>query len=80
MSVNIAVFRIILQLGEDTNKTKVYRVKKCVIHPQYQGDYNDIAICQVIGEFQYSNQVSPVCLPFQHRTYSFAGSEVILLG
>lgn len=80
MNFDIKVFRIILQIGWDTNVTKLYRINKYVIHPQYDGNYNDIAVCEIWGKFQYGVKIGPACLPFYHKNDLFIGSYVKLLG
>ncbi|KAG4065350.1 hypothetical protein HA402_012295 [Bradysia odoriphaga] len=66
--------------GSDTNATKIYPISKCTTHPQYVGSNNDVAICEIIGDIQFSAQVGPVCLPFQHRRDSFNDVTVTVLG
>ncbi|XP_025161449.1 venom serine protease 34 isoform X2 [Harpegnathos saltator] len=70
--------------GTETNATKLYRMKECMIHPGYFPgntiNQNDIAVCQIIGSITYNDKVSPVCLPFQHSRDSFDESIVTALG
>lgn len=77
-------FRIILQIGDDTDAAKMYRINGCKTHPSYDinnnPSYYDIAICQINGTIEFNAKVGPVCLPFQRRYDSFSGSKVTLLG
>ncbi|KAM0726093.1 Venom serine protease 34 [Formica fusca] len=66
--------------GKETNATKLFRINNCEIHPKYNDIQNDIAVCKIYGSITYSNEVGPVCLPFQHRRYSFVGAIVTALG
>ncbi|XP_025161451.1 venom serine protease 34 [Harpegnathos saltator] len=66
--------------GAETNATKLYRVKECMIHPYSSGNQNDIAVCKIKGSITYNDKVSPVCLPFQHSRNSFDDSIVTALG
>jgi len=51
------------------------------VHPFYDNVSleNDIAIVMV-NFISFSEEVGPVCLPFQHQSDSFGGSYVDLLG
>ncbi|XP_020294866.1 venom serine protease 34-like isoform X2 [Pseudomyrmex gracilis] len=66
--------------NKETNATKVYRLSNYVIHPFYKGFSNDIAVCEIIGIIEYSAEVGPVCLPFQHQYDSFGGDIATMLG
>ncbi|XP_066600685.1 venom serine protease 34-like [Prorops nasuta] len=71
-----------LSTGSESNATKLYRISKAIVHPNYVSvtTGSDIAIIQIDGVFTYSNAVGPACLPFQHSFDSFAGDFVKLLG
>jgi len=72
-----------LRIGKDTNATKLFHLFKCIIHPWYQNDknaYNDIAVCKILGNIEYSDKVGPVCLPFQKKQESFDNNNVTALG
>lgn len=64
----------------ETDATKVYRLKGCKFHPEYNGNDNDIAICQTDDPIEFSAEVGPACLPFQHSQDSFDNNVVTLLG
>lgn len=66
--------------GSDTNASKLYRIEKCTSHPKYLDDINDVAICKIVGTIQFSAEVGPVCLPFQHKNDNFVGATVTILG
>ncbi|XP_020278554.1 venom serine protease 34-like [Pseudomyrmex gracilis] len=66
--------------NKETNATKVYPLSNYVKHPFYNGFSNDIAICEIIGIIEYSAEVGPACLPFQHQCDSFGGNIVTMLG
>ena len=53
-----------------------------VKHPNYNSDTqdNDIAIVTVNGVIAFSQQVGPVCLPFDHAGDSFGGNYVDVIG
>ncbi|XP_070169078.1 venom serine protease 34-like [Polyergus mexicanus] len=65
---------------EETNATKLFRIKNCEIHPNYEDIHNDIAVCNIDGYITYSNEVGPACLPFKHRQDLFTGNTVEALG
>lgn len=44
------------------------------------GDYNDAALLQVAGRFQWSSRVAPACLPLFYPYYDFAGRRVQATG
>lgn len=50
------------------------------MHPYYNEIHNDIAVCKIIGTIEYSAEVGPVCLPFQHKRDTFGGAVVDVLG
>jgi len=66
--------------GNETKATKLFRVSKCTMHPYYNEIHNDIAVCKIIGTIEYSAEVGPVCLPFQHKRDTFGGAVVDVLG
>ncbi|XP_011706495.1 PREDICTED: venom serine protease 34-like, partial [Wasmannia auropunctata] len=68
--------------GSDTDATKIFAVIGCVIHPKYnnKNNLNDIAVCKINGNIEYSAAVGPVCLPFRHKYDSFNGNIVTALG
>ncbi|XP_011876306.1 PREDICTED: venom serine protease-like isoform X2 [Vollenhovia emeryi] len=66
--------------NEETKATKVFRLDECKIHSSYNGRDNDVALCKIRGTITYSQEVGPVCLPFQHSTDSFAGRTVTAAG
>ncbi|KAL0117195.1 hypothetical protein PUN28_010202 [Cardiocondyla obscurior] len=69
--------------GRDTNATRLFPVIKIDIHPYYNNElygYNDVAICKIYGLINYSAEVGPVCLPFQHQQDLFYNQVVIALG
>lgn len=68
--------------GTDTNASRLYTVSRFDIHPLYNEETldNDIAIVTTNSIINFSEEVGPACLPFQHRFDSFAGSYVDLLG
>ncbi|XP_037044742.1 venom serine protease 34-like [Bradysia coprophila] len=66
--------------GSDTNATKIFRISNCIMHPRYEADHNDVAVCKIIGDIQFSAEVGPVCLPFQHRRDNFYDVTVTVLG
>ncbi|XP_058795937.1 venom serine protease 34-like isoform X2 [Phymastichus coffea] len=71
-----------LTTGDETNATKLYQVENYVVHPNYisnKKDY-DIAVISIRGTISFTNEVGPVCLPFQHYLDSFGGSHVDILG
>ncbi|XP_024867062.1 venom serine protease 34-like [Temnothorax curvispinosus] len=71
-----------LSTGADTNASRIYTVSRFYVHPFYNDASleNDIAIVMLNSDISFSEEVGPVCLPFQHRSDSFAGSYVDLLG
>jgi len=68
--------------GADTNASRLYTVSRFYVHPFYNNVSleNDIAIVMVNSVISFSEEVGPVCLPFQHQSDSFGGSYVDLLG
>ncbi|XP_067208364.1 venom serine protease 34-like isoform X2 [Linepithema humile] len=66
--------------GKETKATRLYRMNWCKMHPNYYVFHNDIAVCKIMGIIDYSAEVGPVCLPFQHKQNSFDGSVVTALG
>lgn len=68
--------------GRDTNATRLVPVEKMTIHPDYipKTATADIAILTTGRNIQFNLRVGPVCLPFEHRYDSFAGSFVELTG
>lgn len=66
--------------GSETKATKLFRVSKCIMHPYYNEIHNDIAVCKIVGTIEYSAEIGPVCLPFQHRRDTFGGAVVDVLG
>ncbi|KAL0124272.1 hypothetical protein PUN28_006255 [Cardiocondyla obscurior] len=71
-----------LSTGADTNASRLYTVSRFYVHPFYRDVSleNDIAIVMVNSIINFSEEIGPVCLPFQHQSDSFAGSYVDLLG
>ncbi|XP_025073849.1 venom serine protease 34-like [Pogonomyrmex barbatus] len=71
-----------LSTGADTNASRILTISRFDIHPFYNSESleNDIAIVMVNSVINFSEEVGPVCLPFQHQSDSFAGSYVDLLG
>ncbi|XP_014475331.1 PREDICTED: venom serine protease 34-like [Dinoponera quadriceps] len=71
-----------LTTGVETNASVIYTVADFKIHPLYNSSSleNDIAILTVNSTINFSEEVGPACLPFQHRWDSFVGSYVDLLG
>ncbi|XP_076628671.1 venom serine protease 34 [Colletes latitarsis] len=71
-----------IRTGKETNATKLYRIKKATMHPNYfrKSFLNDIAVVELHGNIVYSNEVGPACLPFQHSPDTFGGSYVDILG
>ncbi|XP_011692172.1 PREDICTED: venom serine protease 34-like isoform X2 [Wasmannia auropunctata] len=71
-----------LGTGADTNASSLHTVSRFYAHPFYNRESleNDIAIVMVNSVIRFSDEVGPVCLPFQHQSDSFAGSYVDLLG
>ncbi|XP_011879072.1 PREDICTED: venom serine protease 34-like [Vollenhovia emeryi] len=71
-----------LSTGADTNASRLYTVSRFYVHPVYNSVSleNDIAIVMVNSVISFSEEIEPVCLPFQHQYDSFAGSYVELLG
>ncbi|XP_029163413.1 venom serine protease 34-like [Nylanderia fulva] len=68
--------------GTETNATKLFRIVNCIMHEHYNDNHNDndIAICKINGTIEYSAEVGPACLPFQHRDDTFGGDIVTALG
>ncbi|XP_075985634.1 venom serine protease-like isoform X2 [Anticarsia gemmatalis] len=68
--------------GNETSAAKGYAIAQYIIHPGYTtSNYdNDIALIKVATPIQFNDRVSPVCLPFKFRSYSFAGKNVTILG
>jgi len=60
----------------------LYVASRFDIHPLHNPTTleNDIAIVTVNSIINFSEEVGPVCLPFQHQYDSFAGNYVDLLG
>ncbi|XP_029159495.1 venom serine protease 34-like [Nylanderia fulva] len=81
-SVGVLVGDHDLTTGADTNATRLYTVSRFDIHPLYNDETldNDIAIVTTNSIINFSEEIGPACLPFQHRFDSFAGSYVDLLG
>lgn len=71
-----------LEKGADTDATRLFRVKRFIMHPKYDtaNNINDVAICELDGAIQYNAKVGPACLPFQHYKDSFGGDIVTALG
>ncbi|XP_026824502.1 venom serine protease 34 isoform X1 [Ooceraea biroi] len=71
-----------LTTGADTNASRLYVADEFNIHPLYNDTSleNDIAVVTVNGIINFSEEVGPACLPFQHQSDSFAGNYVDLLG
>ncbi|EFN78606.1 venom serine protease 34 [Harpegnathos saltator] len=71
-----------LTTGAETSASKIYTVSGFKIYPLYNTSSleNDIALVMVNSVINFSEEVGPACLPFQHRWDSFAGSYVDLLG
>ncbi|XP_033225050.1 venom serine protease 34-like isoform X2 [Belonocnema kinseyi] len=72
-----------LTTGRDANAS-LFRIYNYVLHPSFSltkrnSDF-DIAIITVTDIIQFTNEVGPACLPFQHNHDSFSGSLVELLG
>lgn len=75
-------FKLNFLLDTETNITKLYRVGGIIKHPLYSNvrrDY-DIAIITTAGLIEFTNEVGPACLPFQHHMDSFGGMAVDVLG
>lgn len=69
--------------GQETNATQLFRIQRADVHPQYNtltGRGPDVALITVQGTIPNNMQVGPACLPIEHRTDSFAGSYVEILG
>jgi hypothetical protein len=68
--------------GADTNASRLFVATGFNVHPFYDDTSleNDIAIVTVNGTINFSQEVGPACLPFQHQSDSFAGNYVDLLG
>nr|XP_012221822.1 PREDICTED: venom serine protease 34-like isoform X1 [Linepithema humile] len=66
----------------DTSAARLYVASRFDIHPLYNPATleNDIAVVTVNSIINFSEEVGPACLPFQHRFDSFAGNYVDLLG
>ncbi|XP_032688479.1 venom serine protease 34-like [Odontomachus brunneus] len=71
-----------LTTGAETNASKIYTVSDFKIYPLYNSSLmdNDIALVTVNSVINFSEEVGPACLPFQHRWDSFAGNFVDMLG
>ncbi|KAL6441135.1 hypothetical protein ACFW04_003452 [Cataglyphis niger] len=71
-----------LSTGADTNASRLYTVSRFDIYPLYNDETleNDIAIVTTNSMMNFSEEIGPACLPFQHQSDSFAGSYVDLLG
>ncbi|XP_012271469.1 venom serine protease 34 [Orussus abietinus] len=71
-----------LTTGAETNASKLLRVASYLVHPEYQSASlaNDIAVVTVAENIVFSNEVGPACLPFHHKSDSFGGSKVVVLG
>ncbi|XP_020282728.1 venom serine protease 34-like [Pseudomyrmex gracilis] len=81
-SVGVIVGEHDVTTGAESNATQLYTVFKFVLHPLYNNETleNDIAVIRVNSIISFSEEVGPVCLPFQHQSDSFAGNFVDLLG
>ncbi|XP_078037748.1 venom serine protease 34 [Augochlora pura] len=68
--------------GYETNATKLYGVKRIILHPNYDSHrrINDVAILEVVEPIQFNDKVGPACLPFEHGDDSFGGELVQALG
>lgn len=71
-----------LTTGADTNASRLFVATEFNIHPLYDDASleNDIAVVTVSDIINFSEEVGPACLPFQHQSDSFAGDYVDLLG
>ncbi|XP_018378020.1 PREDICTED: venom serine protease 34-like [Trachymyrmex cornetzi] len=72
-----------LTTGADTNASRLYTVSRFYVHPLYDIEapaQNDVAVVMVNSIISFSEEVGPACLPFEHQSDSFAGSNVDLLG
>ncbi|KAG5334530.1 SP34 protease, partial [Acromyrmex charruanus] len=73
-----------LRIDDNTKGTKVYQLIKCIIHPGYRRNksacINDIAVCKINKNIEYTAEIGPVCLPFKHKDDSFIGDTVTALG
>ncbi|KOC70082.1 Venom serine protease 34, partial [Habropoda laboriosa] len=71
-----------LSTGTDTNVTKLHRVMRAIIHPNYvgAGGMNDVAMLKTDTVIEFGNEVGPACLPFQHSPDTFGGCFVNVLG
>nr|XP_012226054.1 PREDICTED: venom serine protease-like isoform X1 [Linepithema humile] len=79
--VGILVGEHDVTIGEETNATRLHRIKKCTIHPQYDSNTShDIAVCETNDTIEFNAAVGPVCLPFQHKQDSFDNENVTALG
>ncbi|VVD00074.1 unnamed protein product [Leptidea sinapis] len=68
--------------GDDSPATKGYRLSSITTHPMFNNntyDY-DIAILKTAQPIQFSQYVSPACLPFKFSNYDFTNQKVIILG
>lgn len=82
-SILIIINKFFLNIsGADTNASHLYTVSQFYVHPFYNNVSleNDIAVVMVKSFINFTEEVGPVCLPFQHQFDSFAGSYVDLLG
>ncbi|KAG5325916.1 SP34 protease, partial [Acromyrmex heyeri] len=66
---------------DNTKGTKVYQLIKCIIHPGYRRNkfayINDIAVCKINKNIEYTAEIGPVCLPFKHKDDSFIVKIII---
>ncbi|XP_008558376.1 venom serine protease [Microplitis demolitor] len=81
-SVGVLVGDHDLSTRTETTATKLFRVVSFVIHSLYNEhtlDY-DIALINIDGTIEISEQVGPVCLPFKHSQSHFQDETVEILG
>ncbi|XP_030760678.1 venom serine protease 34-like, partial [Sitophilus oryzae] len=71
-----------LSTGRDTNASKLYHVSAYEIHPWFNMTSwrNDIGIIQTSTVIKFGPAIRPVCLPFKHTYYDFAGQTGTILG
>ncbi|XP_031631526.1 serine protease persephone-like isoform X2 [Contarinia nasturtii] len=71
--VQVRVGKITLNDTTDGLMGKYYSIEKIIRHPEYDAATlkNDIALIQIRGSFEFSDDVAPACLPTNTQDFSY---------
>ena len=73
---NPQVLNIVVGIHDlNTGAGQVVYVSELNIHPEYSFIFNaDIALLKLQQPLKFTNTVQPICLPWDHRTFSAAST------